>query len=139
MRPWLWRQMEGGDPCGRPEVLDAKRGAALQWLQGEIPCRKEISGPGCGCAGGSKSAGSKPWRAGAKGGAPGESVFVPTLDPDTQSPSEVWSQSELMGQLTSGLNLNKTCAAGAWTRRLSFIPVFCAVRQTQTNSFPSFF
>lgn len=78
--------MEEGDPCGHLEVLDSKSGAALQWLQGEIPWRKEISGLGCGCAGGSESAGSKPWRADAKGAAPGVSVSVPALDPDTQSP-----------------------------------------------------
>lgn len=60
------------------------------------------------------------------------------LGPRHTEPSELCSQSELMGQLTSGLNLNKTCAAGAWTRRLSFIPGFCAVTQTQTNSLASF-
>lgn len=32
-------------------------------------------------------------------------ISVPVLDPDIQSPSEVCSQSELMGQLSSGLNL----------------------------------
>lgn len=71
-----------------------------------IPCRRSMSWAVA--VQEAQSAGSKPlgeqmpnkeWR--------GLSVSVPALYPDVQSPSEVWSQSELMGQLTSGLNLNK--------------------------------
>lgn len=35
--------MEWGDPCDHPGVLDSKSGAALQWLQGKIPCRRSMS------------------------------------------------------------------------------------------------
>lgn len=40
--------LEGGGrwngeiPVISPEVLDSKSGAALQWLQGEIPCRRSM-------------------------------------------------------------------------------------------------
>lgn len=35
--------MEWGDPRDRHGVLDSRSGAALQWFQGEIPCRRSMS------------------------------------------------------------------------------------------------
>lgn len=35
-------RLNGEIPVISPEVLDSKSGAALQWLQGEIPCRRSV-------------------------------------------------------------------------------------------------
>lgn len=98
--------MEWGDPCGCPEVLDSKSGAALQWLQGEIPLGRRSVGWAVAVQEAQNQLGANPRRADAKGGAPRSVTVCSCLGPRhteplrsvepvrTEGPADLWIESE---------------------------------------------